>query len=439
MGEWALPPAAAAELTAARHRLQDMPDGERLARLLRGGFFRNFLLKYPEIGDAYWKMLRLSRRVHEGLTVRPRDPRLLAARERLWQGQANDAYWHGVFGGCYLPHLRRAVKSALIGGERSLEGAGKPIGIEWTRGDVDGDGQAEVTVRTRSLGVLIRPARGGSLTELAWMGGEVDVADVLTRRPEAYHRQVAERPRSSEPGEVKTIHSAPEVKEAGLPALLRYDRFRRAVLLDGLFPPAEGREALDPLDPWDAAWMTVGERPLDHAGKASPREVAVLCSLLRPDGRPMSLQKSLIVAADDAALTAGYRLRWEGEEPLDARWAVQCNLTLSAGDAPGRYFRVAGRPSLGSRGGLEGAHGLAMVDEWLGGEVALSFTAPAEVSWAPVETVSLSESGFERIYQGSALLVSWPVRLEPGQTWEASLRVRVGEMAAGAPESGESA
>jgi 4-alpha-glucanotransferase len=436
MGGWALPPAAAAELEAARHRLHDLPDGERLARLLRGGFFRNFLLKYPEIGDAYWKMLRLSRRVHEGLIARPRDPRLLAARERLWQGQANDAYWHGVFGGCYLPHLRRAVKSALIGGERSLEGAGKPIGIEWTRADVDGDGQAEVAVRTRSLGVLMRPARGGSLTELAWMGGEVDVADVLTRRPEAYHRQVEERPRESVPGEAKTIHSAPAVKEAGLTALLRYDRFRRAVLLDGLFPPANGREPLDPLDPWDAAWVTVGERSLDHEVKASPREVAVLCSLLRPDGRPMALQKSLIVAADDSAVTAGYRLRWEGEEPLDARWAVQCNLALSAGDAPGRYFRVAGRPSLGSRGRLEGAHGLAMVDEWLGGEVALSFTAPAEVAWAPVETVSLSESGFERIYQGSALLVAWPVRLAPGETWEVSLRVRVGEMAAGAPETG---
>jgi alpha-amylase len=439
MGEWALPPAAAAELAAARHRLGELPEGERLTRLLRGGFFRNFLLKYPEIGDASWKMLRLSGRVHEGLAARPRDPRFLAARERLWQGQANDAYWHGVFGGCYLPHLRRAVKSALIGCERRLEGAGKPIGIECLRADVDGDGQAEVTVRSRTLGVMLRPARGGSLTELAWMGGEVDVADVLTRRPEPYHRQVAERPRPSDSGEVKTIHSAPAVKEAGLPALLRYDRFRRASLLDGLFPPAAGREPLDPLEPWDAAWVAIGERPLDHEVKTSPREVAVLCYLLRPEGQPMALQKSLVVAADDPAVVAGYRLRWEGGEPLDARWAVQCNLTLSAGDAPGRYFRVAGRPSLGSRGRLEGAHGLAMVDEWLGGEVALSFSAPAEVAWAPVETVSLSESGFERIYQGSALLVSWPVRLEPGQTWEASLRVRVGEMAAGAPESGESA
>lgn len=439
MGEWALPAAAAAELAAARHRLQELPDGERLARLLRGGFFRNFLVKYPEVGDAYWKTLRLSRRVHEGLSARPRDPRLLAARERLWQGQANDAYWHGVFGGCYLPHLRRAVKSALIGCERGLDGAGKPIGIECVRADVDGDGEVEVTVRTRSLGAVVRPARGGCLTELAWMSGEVDVADVLTRRPEAYHRQVEERPREGRPGEVQTIHAPPAVKEAGLTALLRYDRFRRAVLLDGLFPPADGREPLDPLEPWDAAWVAVAERPLDHEVKTSPREVAVLCSLLRPDGRPMSLQKSLVVAADDPVVAAGYRLRWEGEEPLDARWAVQCNLTLSAGDAPGRYFRVAGRPSLGSRGRLEGAHGLAMVDEWLGGEIALSCSAPAEIAWAPVETVSLSESGFERIYQGSAVLVIWPVRLRPGETWEVSLRLRVGEMAAGSPESGESA
>ena len=250
-----------------------------------------------------------------------------------------------MFGGCYLPHLRRAVKSALLGGERSLEGAGKPLGIEWTRADVDGDGQAEVVVRTPLARVTDAPGPRRIADRARWLGGEMDVADVLARRPEAYHRQVAERPRASAPDQVKTIHSAPEVKEPGLPALLRYDRFRRASLLDGLFPPAEGREPLDPLDPWDAAWMAVGERPLDHEVKASPREVAVLCSLLRPDGRPMALQKSLIVAADDPAVTAGYRLRWEGEEPLDGRWAVQWNLALSAGDAPGPVL-PGGRPAV---------------------------------------------------------------------------------------------
>jgi len=43
-----------------------------------------------------------------------------------------------------------------------------------------------------------------------------------------------------------------------------------------LFRPRRGAAPLDPLDPWDAAWMAVGERPLDHEVKASPREVAVL-------------------------------------------------------------------------------------------------------------------------------------------------------------------
>jgi 4-alpha-glucanotransferase len=435
MGEWALPADAAVELEEARERLHALPDGDRLARLLRGGFFRNFLVKYPEVADAYWKMIRLSRRVHDGLAARPRDPRLLAARDRLWQGQANDAYWHGVFGGCYLPHLRRAVKSALIGCERRLEGPGKPLGIECAHADIDGDGVAEITVRTRALGVTMRPARGGSVTELLWMGGEIDAADVLGRRPEAYHRRVHERRPDDGGGEVRTIHSPSAVKEPGLTSLLRYDRFRRASFLDALFPAAG---ALDPLEPWDAARLVVGERRLEHELKATPREVAVLCSLARPDALPMAIQKSLVMVADEPALSVGYRLRWEGEAPLDGRWAVQCNLTLSAGEAPGRFFQIAGRPSLGSHGRVESAHGLTMVDEWLGCQLALTWTAPAEVSWAPVETVSLSESGFERIYQGSALLVAWPLRLERGQAWDASVRLRVGEMAARTPESRDS-
>src|SRR5260370_8865520 len=109
------------------------------------------------MGDGSWKMLRPSRGVPEGLVARPRDPRLLAARERLWQGQANDAYWHGVFGGCYLPHLRRAVKSALIGGGRSPEGAGQPVRIQGTPAPPDGDGHAQGPVPTPPPAVPCRP------------------------------------------------------------------------------------------------------------------------------------------------------------------------------------------------------------------------------------------------------------------------------------------
>ena len=39
---------------------------------------------------------------------------------------------------------------------------------------------------------------------------------------------------------------------------------------------------------------------------------------------------------------------------------------------------------------------------------------PATAWWSPIETVSNSEGGFERVYQGSALVFTWPLRLAPG-------------------------
>jgi alpha-amylase len=54
-------------------------------------------------------------------------------------------------------------------------------------------------------------------------------------------------------------------------------------------------------------------------------------------------------------------------------------------------------------------------------EIAWSGTGGA--GWAPIETVSLSEAGFERIFQGSAILVSWPLALAPGGSWQDELRI----------------
>src|SRR5678815_5297508 len=133
--------------------------------------------------SAYWKMLRLSRALDEAGRAGAGDGALAAARESLWRGQANDAYWHGVFGGCYLPHLRRAVKSALLEAEAQLAGGAEAV--EVTVADVNGDGRDEILVRTPALSVALNPARGGTLTEIAALARRHDAADVLARRPEA--------------------------------------------------------------------------------------------------------------------------------------------------------------------------------------------------------------------------------------------------------------
>jgi alpha-amylase len=85
---------------------------------------------------------------------------------------------------------------------------------------------------------------------------------------------------------------------------------------------------------------------------------------------------------------------------------VQWNLALTAGDAPDRYLALPGRPSLGSAGRATVPE-VTLVDEWIGVEARLRWSLGADLAWGPVETVSVSEAGFERIYQGTALLLTW--------------------------------
>jgi hypothetical protein len=48
---------------------------------------------------------------------------------------------------------------------------------------------------------------------------------------------------------------------------------------------------------------------------------------------------------------------------------------------------------------------------------------------APIETVSESEGGFERIYQGSQISAVWPVELGPGSEFKAQLILRAESIA----------
>jgi alpha-amylase len=57
-----------------------------------------------------------------------------------------------------------------------------------------------------------------------------------------------------------------------------------------------------------------------------------------------------------------------------------------------------------------------MGNDYVGIAVELRPEPAADVWWSSIDTVSLSEDGFERTHQGTCLLFSWPLRLEAGQT-----------------------
>jgi hypothetical protein len=105
------------------------------------------------------------------------------------------------------------------------------------------------------------------------------------------------------------------------------------------------------------------------------------------------------------------------------------NLSLLTPDAPGRRLVIAGRDpravAPGSTGSADGVTSIRLEDaEYLEVALTLSFVPAARLEWSPVETVSLSEAGAERVYQGTAFLIGF---LDPGEAAPVLIRGRVEE------------
>ena len=75
------------------------------------------------------------------------------------------------------------------------------------------------------------------------------------------------------------------------------------------------------------------------------------------------------------------------------------------------------------------------MDEWQ--NVAATIEAPfAKEFWiTPIETISESEEGFERVYQGSQILAVWPLELAAGKAWTGELSLRVEAARAAEPNA----
>jgi len=102
------------------------------------------------------------------------------------------------------------------------------------------------------------------------------------------------------------------------------------------------------------------------------------------------------------------------EGRLGLEWTI--NL-LGGGGNPSAWFGVAGeRDSHDSRGNVMGVSRFEQGNDWIGMSIASTVSEPADVWWAPVETISNSEAGFERVYQGAGILVSWPISLADGES-----------------------
>ena len=427
MGEWALP----ADETIVFHGLlhdaieQRKPD----VRWLRGGFWRNFQVKYREINDLHKQMLRTSAKVN----AMPAGPARTAAVDHLHRGQSNDCYWHGLFGGIYISHMRLATLEHLIAAEDAADAA---LGFarEAKFADLDMDGRAEVYLAEPGQVVAVKPNEGAGIGAWDVRAARHALAAVLRRRPEAYHETLrahdaAAAAAAAGGGDAgdgpASIHDIVLTKEAGLSGRLHYDDHERRSALVRFLDPAATPDEYAVAEEREIADFRDGEFKVDHVapGQVSlSREGNVL-------GQPVTLAKTIRLDGGrlDPELVVELELHHRGTSPVEARLGVEMGVhLLGGGGNPQAWYEVRGeRLRHDSAGTAAGVDAIGYGNDWVGVAVTARPEPAADAWWSPIETVSNSEAGFERVYQGSALLISWPVRLEPGAARRFAVRQSV--------------
>lgn len=359
MEAWSLPPLAAGRLAELEHDI----GAERVAgpdgALIRGAHWKNFFVKYPESNRMHKKANALSALCRA--RGNPAGP-----RRAIGRAECNDAYWHGVFGGLYLPHLRHAIWRNLAAAERELR-AGEPLAVELV--DLDGDGAEELWIHSGKFSALVSPQRGGAIEEYTLFDTELNYANTLTRRREAYHEISATPDPGASGGHGSGTPSIHDIEKGmRLEHLPPADTDERAMFVDRVLP---------------------GPLPLEAY---SHGEYAPLASWA---GVPLAAH----VHEVGDAVEIECRPAWGG----DAEGLIEKRIRFDASGAIAVTYRWD--PSVFAAGALFAP------EISLAHPLELRYTPAADVWSFPIATVSKSERGLDETVQGRSVTPRWSAAL----------------------------
>jgi 4-alpha-glucanotransferase len=434
MMEWALP-------TRTRERynalLKEFSSRTEVLSFLRGCPWRGFFRKYSESNLMHKKMLRVARR----LTAAPKRrlgskaaDELADARDLLQRAQCNDAYWHGIFGGLYAPHLRTDISRNLIRAEAIADRhtpGGIPPRVETL--DYDGDGVDELLFTAPEYQALMKPSDGGTLAALDFRPTASTLINSILRRPEPYHSRLRDpsyRPATS----TAAAFEQTKVKETGLERFLLYDRWPRHAFRLFLFDPSRSSAGYEALKLQEDPGFAGGTFTVDNSSSHSAELVrnAVMGwpgdqSTSRPE---LSVTKhfSLGPAPRGCELACELRLKFKSAIERPIAIGLESVVNLLAPSAADRFFETPDGPQNLRFSGVVPGPTLRLEDGWQRVRIALHAPGAQQFWIAPIETVSESEEGFERVYQGSQILAVWYPDFAGEKSWLGRLVWRIEEI-----------
>ncbi len=445
MTEWALPPQKSFLFGKLLHQLEE-EHRDNVLQFMRGGFWRNFLVRYPEVNNQHKKMLRVHDAVYAAGATEE------TGVVQLWKAQANDTYWHGLFGGIYMNHVRSAIYHHLIKAENAAdkEHFGNKHWQHFEFTDFDRDSQNELIIESDQQNFYIDPQRGGTLFEWDLRHSMHNMLSVMSRHEEGYHRTLrdyeqerrkrealiaqnsADTSSNGEHAQPASPHTSVRTKESDLDRYLIVDRYRRNSLIDHFLPPATTLSDFAQLDFEEMGNFV--EFPYETVVQQDSKGIMVTLSR---DGHvqragalgPLQifLSKTLFVPVGEEQVVVRYTIENRGQTRLQTRFACEWNINLLGGGGNDQaYYQVEGHEldneRFDSTSEVTQVHSLHIGNLWIQQDMGFTLSEAATLWRFSIETVTGSEAGFERNHQGSCLTLLWPLLLEAGQSWSVEIR-----------------
>jgi alpha-amylase/alpha-mannosidase (GH57 family) len=375
MNEWTLPAQSANTYADLVQQAKTSGWYEHKKAFLRGGIWKNFFSRYPESNWMHKRMLSLSAR----LNALPEKHRSALMQQKLYESQANDAYWHGLFGGLYLPHLRRAVYNALVELEALLD-ARAPRAVYFTE-DTDLDGVEEAYLQNGTLQAVLKLDQFASICELDAYPLRHNFGDTLRCQIEHYYQKI--QPGAGAP----SSHTASGIASA-------HDRvsYKHEISAEDIVPDDHPRNLF--VDRLDGMFIT-------YRSLASALEN----NHFQSENTAYPVHKLIMLDSNRLQVTYHFTAK------LAHSFSTEINLAMPSCDGVGGRYIYQGKIPGGFGQWLEltGLSELTLDDDTLGGKVTLTTSHPVTLRAHPHFSVSQSESGFEKIMQATTLIVEWPV------------------------------
>ena len=444
MTEWALPPKKSYLFGNLLHQLEE-EHRDNILQFMRGGFWRNFLVRYPEANNQHKKMLRVHDAVYAAGATEE------TGVVQLWKAQANDTYWHGLFGGVYMSHIRSAIYHHLIKAENAADRVRFGDG-QWQRykfTDFDKDSQNELIIESDQQNLYIDPQRGGTLFEWDLRHSMHNLLSVMSRHEEGYHRTLrdyeqerrkrealavqnsADKSSNGEHAQPVSPHTSVRTKEPDLDRYLVVDRYRRNSLIDHFLHPATTLSDFAQLDFEEMGNFV--ELPYETVVQQDSKGIKVTLSRdghVRRAGALGPLQvflcKTFFVPVGEEKLVVKYTIENRGQTRLQTRFACEWNINLLGGGGNDQaYYHIEGHEleneRFDSTGEVNHVSSFNIGNSWIQQDIGFSFSEAATLWRFSIEAVTGSEAGFERTHQGSCLTLLWPLLLEAGQSWSVEI------------------